>query len=159
MAQTVQRTCPSPARGGDPGGEPRSVWLSKAVVSAMPLLQSISLLHQPISEILRHFQSLVFLKPMLSDQLRQKRAIHTPRHIMACRNREEGAGIVVETHGVVETGRFGYALPETRHSLRTVVKPPGRPEPQARIVSGQGSQFATVGRLIQRKKNDRQIGL
>jgi hypothetical protein len=36
MAQTVQRTRPSPMREDGPGEEPLSVRLSKAVLSAMP---------------------------------------------------------------------------------------------------------------------------
>src|SRR5713101_8100339 len=96
---------------------------------------------------------------MLGDQLRQKGTIHTPRHVVPCRNREEGTSIVVEAHRIVEARRLRYVLAETHHSFWTVVKPPRRPEPQAGIVPGQWRQFPTVGRFIQREKDDRQIAL
>src|SRR5271157_4064071 len=130
MAQIVQRT--RPRRGL--GDELLSVPLSNAVSPAMPRsLQPICLFHQPVSEILRHFRSLFFLQSVLGDKFRQEGAIRAPRRIVPRRNGEEGPGIVVEPHGVVEARRLGYALTETHHSLRTFVKPPRRAEPQARV--------------------------
>src|SRR6516162_380986 len=128
--------------------------------SSLPCcLQSIGLLHQSIREIVRHFDCFFFLQPVVRDQLRQESAIHTPRHIMAARNREEGPGVVVETHCIVEARRLRDAFAETGHSFRTIVKPPRGPKAQAWIMSSQRSQFTAVGRLIKCEKNDPQIAL
>src|ERR1700693_3976169 len=104
MAQIIQRTRP---RRTPSETVPGSGLLS--LVSAMCcLLQSIRLLHQPVSESLGHIQSLVFFQPMLGDQPREETAIHAPCHIVARRNREKGSRVVVETYGIVEAGRLGH---------------------------------------------------
>src|SRR4029077_8436003 len=164
MAHTAQRTRPRLKPGDEPedkaGDEPLSAMPSKTFLSNMAvLLQPIRLLDQAVCEILRHFQSFVFLKPVLGDLLREKAAIHAPRHIMPSRNREEGTGIIVQTNRLVEARRLGHTLAEPSHPLRAVVKPPRRPEPQARIVPPHWSQFPAVSRFIQSEKNDRQIAL
>src|SRR6201984_3110752 len=164
MAHTVQRTRPSLKPGDEsedkPGDVPLSAWPSKTFLSNMAaLLQPIRLLDQAVCEILPHFQSFVFLKPVLGDLLREEGAIHAPRHIMPSRNREEGSGIIVEPNRLVEAPRLGHTLAEPSHALRAVVKPPRRPEPQARIVPREWSQFPAVSRFIQGEKNDRQIAL
>src|ERR1700746_1145427 len=122
MAHTAQRTRPSLKPGDEPadktGDEPLSAWPSKTFLSNMAvLLQPIRLLDQAVCEILRNFQSFVFLKPVLGDLLREKAAIHAPRHIMPSWNREEGPGVIVETHGVVEARRLGHTLAEPSHTL------------------------------------------
>src|SRR5258708_35455749 len=96
---------------------------------------------------------------MVGDQLGEESAIDAPRHIVPPGNREKGSGVVIETYSIVEARRLRDVLAKTRHALRTVVKPPRRSQSQARIMPGQRSQFAAVGRFIQREKNDRQVAL
>src|ERR1700746_475697 len=146
MAHSVQRTRPSLNPEDEPGDkagdDPLSAWPSKTFLSNIAvLLQPIRLLDQPVCEILRHFQSFVFLKPVLGNLLREKGAIHAPRHIMPSWNREEGSGIIVEPNRLVEARRLGHTLAEPSPALRAVVTPTPRPEPQARIVPPQRGQF------------------
>src|ERR1700746_235220 len=146
MAHTAQRTRPSLKPGDEPADKTGDVslcaWPSKTFLSNMAvLLQPIRLLDQAVCEILRHFQSFVFLKPVLGDLLCEEGAIHAPRHIMPPRNREEGSGIIVEPNRLVEAHRLGHTHAEPSHPLRAVVKPPRRPESQARIVPPQRGQF------------------
>ena len=86
---------------------------------------------------------------------------HPIRRATSCRagNRQKRPRIVVESNGVVEPRRLRRLLAKTPHPLRAVVKPPRRPQPQARIVPRQRRQFPAVCRLIQREQNDRQSRL
>src|SRR5258708_40075245 len=95
---------------------------------------------------------------MVGDQLGEESAIDAPRHIVPPGNREKGSGVVIETYSIVEARRLRDVLAKTRHALRTVSKPPRRSQSQARIMPGQPSQFAAVGGIIQRRKNDLRIG-
>src|ERR1700733_8976175 len=111
-------------------------------------LQPISLLNQAIGKAVCQFHSLVFVEPMLRDQSRQERTIHAASQIMPPGNGKKSAGIVVESYRVIEPSRLGDPLAETHHSFRAVVKPPRRPQTQARIMPGQRSQLPAVGRFI-----------
>src|SRR6185369_12121283 len=118
-------------------------------------LQSICLFHQTIGEIMRHFQSFVFLQAMLSDQLCEECTIYASSHIVPSRNGEESPRVIVEADRIVKSRRFSRKFAETHHPLRTVVKPPRRTNVKARIVSCQRCKFSAVGRLIQCENNDR----
>src|SRR5882762_10891632 len=102
MAQTVQRTCPSRGSVGDMPG----AGLLRTFASAMLFLQPVSLLHQPVCEILRDFKSLVFVQPMLDDQFREESAVHAPRHVVPSRNRKKGSRVVIKSYGIVEACRL-----------------------------------------------------
>ena len=73
--------------------------------------------------------------------------IHAARHVVPRGNRQKRARIVVESHRVVEAGSFRDRFAESLHALRAVVEPPGRAQPQARIMPGQRREFAAVGRI------------
>src|ERR1700747_2913896 len=118
MAHTAQRTRPILKPGDEPGDKTGDVslcaWPSKTFLSNMAvLLQPIRLLDQAVCEILRHFQSFVFLKPVLGDLLCEEGAIHAPRHIMPSRNREEGSGIIVKPKRLLEDLPLGATVAET----------------------------------------------
>src|SRR5437879_2495421 len=96
---------------------------------------------------------------MLRDESGQKPAIDTARGIMARGDREQGACIVVESHGVVKARRLGRLLAEAAHALRTIVKPPGRTEFERGIVASERRELTCIGGLIEREDNDRETAL
>src|ERR1700733_11952295 len=96
---------------------------------------------------------------MIGDQLRQERAVYSPRHIVPRRNGEKRPRIVVKTYSVVEARRLCHMLAKAHHSFWTIVKPPWRSQLQARIMSSQRCEFPTVGRFVQGKKNNGQVAL
>src|SRR5687767_9007709 len=81
-----------------------------------------------VRELRREDRGLVFRQTVLGDESREERAIDAPRDVVARRDRQECARVVVEAHGVVETRGFGRLLAETHHAFRAVVEPPGGPE-------------------------------
>ncbi len=83
-------------------------------------------------------------------------AVDAAGHVVAGRDRQEGAGVVVEANCVVEAGGLGDLLAEPHHALGAVVEPPGRAQLQHRIVAGQRSQLAAADRLVQGEQDDRQ---
>src|SRR5580658_5479604 len=93
--------------------------------------EPVGIFDQPIGQIVGHFEGLVLLETMFSDQAAEKCAIDATRHIVPRRNREERPRVVVESDRVVEPCRFGGQLAKTHHALRTVMKPPRRSEAQA----------------------------
>src|SRR5665213_2270755 len=80
------------------------------------------------------------------------------RRATSCRDGKECPGIVVETYCIVKAGRLRSLLPETHHSLRTVMKPPRGSKAQARIMACERSQFAADGGLVEHEKNDGEFG-
>src|SRR5690606_23123015 len=98
----------------------------------------------------------VLINAMLRDQTREINTVDTTRQIMASRNRQERARVVVESDGVVEAGCFGGVLAEAQHAFRAVVEPPGRTELQRRVMSCERRQLTAVHRLIEREQNDAQ---
>src|SRR5580692_5015691 len=96
---------------------------------------------------------------MLRNELGQKTAIHAPRHIVPSGDGEKRARVIVEANRIVKAGSLRYLFAEAHHSFRAIVKPPRRPEPQARIMPRQRREFAAVGGFIEREKNDGVISL
>ena len=68
----------------------------------------------------------------------------------------EGARVVVEAGGVVQARRLDHLVEVAAHAVEAVVEPPGRAEPQRRVVAGQRGQLAGVGRLVQGEQDQRQ---
>ena len=79
---------------------------------------------------------LVLAQTVVGHQLGQKSGIDAARDIVACRNRGKGPRIIVEAYGVVEACGFHRLLAEAFHPLDGIEEPPGRTQPQTRIVSG-----------------------
>src|SRR4051794_2975772 len=93
---------------------------------------------------------------MLRDETCEKGAIDAPRDIMTGRNGEKCARVVIKADRIIKASRFRRHFTEASHSLRTVVEPPGRAEPQARVVPRKWRKFSRVCALIQGEQNDRQ---
>src|SRR6185312_6366810 len=87
--------------------------------------EPIGPLRQAISEIDGGLGGLVFGKAMLGDEPRQKSAVDPACDVVARRNREERARVVVEADRVVEARGLRRQLAEAAQPLGTVVKPPG----------------------------------
>src|SRR5580698_5713033 len=90
--------------------------------------EPIGLLRQLVGEVHRGLRGLVLGETVFSHEARQKGAVDSTRHIMTRRNGQKGARIVVEAHGVVETGALRRLLAKASQALGAVVKPPSRPE-------------------------------
>src|SRR6185312_16357397 len=118
-------------------------------------LQAVGTLGQAIRQVRGDLGCLLEVEAMLGDQPSQERAVDAARNIVPRRDGQEGAGVIVESDGVVEPGRFRRVLTKTQHSFGTVVKPPGRPQLQARIVARQRRQLTAVASLIQGEQNQR----
>src|ERR1700733_12190251 len=101
-----------------------------------------------------YFEGLVLVQLVLRYQSRQVSTIHTASDVMAGGNGEKGAGVVIKSHGIVETRGFRSQLAKVEHAFRAVIKPPRRAQAKARIVACQRRQLAAVGRFIQGKQND-----
>src|SRR5580693_3006532 len=108
---------------------------------------------------MREIMRLVLVEAMVGDEASEKGAIAAPRHVMARRNREISARIVVEADGVVEAGGFAGQFAKTSHPLGAVEEPPWRPEAQGGIVTGERREFATIRRLVEREEDQRQAGV
>src|SRR5690606_28031009 len=74
--------------------------------------------------------------------------------VVAGRDRQERASVVVESDRVVETGRFGGLLAKAHHAFGTVVKPPGWTEFEYWVMPRQGRKLTTVRALVEREEND-----
>src|SRR5207253_9446577 len=55
--------------------------------------------------------------------------------------------------------RLGRELPEAAHALGAVEKPPGRPEPQRRVVPGKRRELARDRRLVEHEQDDGEVAL
>src|SRR5580698_8457219 len=100
-------------------------------------LKTVSLFNETISQIVHNFEGFVFGEAMLSNQLGQERAVDAASNIVPGRDGKERAGVVVEAHSVIEACRLCGLFAKAHHAFRTIVKPPGRSEAQAGIVTGQ----------------------
>src|SRR6202161_365668 len=89
------------------------------------LLQPIGFFDQAVCQILRHDGSFILIETVFDDQLGEEGTIHAPRHVVARRDREKGARVVVKPDSVIEAGCFRNVFAITQHALRAVVKPPG----------------------------------
>ena len=79
---------------------------------------------------MRHFERFSLAQPAGANKFRQISAVRTSRHIMPRGNGTEGAGVVIEAGGVVESAGLGHRAPEIADSLERVEEPPGRSQPQ-----------------------------
>src|SRR5581483_5842604 len=120
-------------------------------------LQLVGVLRELVRELRREIECLVFVDPMLDREGGQKPAVDAPRNIMPRRDREERAGIVVESDGVVETRGLRRLLPKTQHAFGTVMEPPWGTELQHRIMTRERRELARVHGLVQREQDDREI--
>ena len=105
---------------------------------------------------MRQFGGLPVLDAVFHDQFGKETAVDPPRDIVARRDREEGAGVVVEADGVVEAGGFRGHPAEAAHAFGAIMEPPGRAKLEAGIVPGERREFAGVAAFIQREEDDRQ---
>src|SRR5690606_5812734 len=115
--------------------------------------QSVCLLGQIVSKRPRQFGGLPVFQPVLSDKFRQESAVDATGEVMPCSYGQKCPSVVVEADGVVEPRRLGGHAAEAAHPFRTVMKPPGWPQAQARVVARQRGQFAGIGAFIQREEN------
>src|SRR5690348_12341598 len=99
--------------------------------------EPVGLLRQAIGEIDRGLGGLLLGEAMLGEEAREKGTVAAPREVVARRNREERACVVVEADGVVEARRLGRLLAEAAQALGTVVKPPGGTELEHGVVAGE----------------------
>src|ERR1700728_1434919 len=154
IAQMVQRTRPKRAPV-----DAFAPIVPVPIVSAMRnlSLETISLLDQVIGQRVSYFKRFVFSQSMFGYQLGQKSAIDAASQIVPRGNRKERPRVVIKANGVIKSRSFRRLLTETKHTLRTVVKPPRRSKPKTRIVSGQRRQLATISAFVQREKNDGKV--
>ena len=105
---------------------------------------------------MRDFLRLILVQPMIGNEPRQKCAVDTPGHIMARRDRQIGARIVVEADRIVETGGLRGQFTEAAHTFRTIMEPPCGTKAQGRIVARQRREFPAVAGLIKGEEDKRQ---
>src|SRR5690606_24297922 len=116
--------------------------------------EPIRLLRQTVGQIGRDRACVLLVQPMLGHHSREERAIDAARRVVAGRDRQERASVVVESDRVVETGRFGGLLAKAHHAFGTVVKPPGWTEFEYWVMPRQGRKLTTVRALVEREEND-----
>src|SRR6202789_3185357 len=91
-------------------------------------LEFVGLSHEVDGEVLGYFEGFVFVEAVFGDEAAEEGAVDAAGYIVAGRDGEEGAGVVVEADGVVEAWCFGRGLAEAHHAFGGVVDPPGGPE-------------------------------
>ena len=96
---------------------------------------------------------------MFGDEAGEKGGVDAPADIVAGRDGEEGAGVVVEADGVVEAGGFGGLLAKAHHAFGGVVEPPGRAEAKGGVVAGEGGELAGVGGLVEGEEDEGEAGV
>src|ERR1700733_11158330 len=93
---------------------------------------------------------------MLGDPPGEERTVRAASDVMPRRYREKGARIVVETHGVVESGRLGDLLTVSAHAFGAIEEPPGRANLERRVVARKRRELARVGRLVESEDDERE---
>ena len=96
---------------------------------------------------------------MFADQASQVRAVDTSRHVMSGGDAKQRARIIIEARCVVEPGRFSGLLAKSKNAFRAVIEPPRWPQKEAGIMTGKRRKFASVGGLVQRENNDREVSV
>ncbi len=114
---------------------------------------------QPVCQVRCNVRRVCFVQAVLGDEAGQEAGVDPPRHVVPGRNRQQGPGVVVESHQVGEPGGLHDLVVEPPHALWAVVEPPRGPEPQGRVVAGHGCQLTPIGRLVQGVDDDSQAGL
>src|SRR5947207_10347524 len=97
-----------------------------------------------IGEFGCELERLVLVDLVLGDELGEKAAVHPPCDVVASRNRQKRARIVVEADGIVKTRRLGHLLAEALHTVGAVVEPPGGAKAKHRIVSSKRRELARI---------------
>src|SRR5580698_2239353 len=100
----------------------------------------------------------IFFKSSAYDQFGEVRGIDASREIVPRRNGKIAARVIDKADGVVETRGLRRLPAEAQHAFGCVVEPPCRPKLQAGIVARKWRELARIVALVQREKNDREIG-
>ena len=111
-------------------------------ISPSLIMEMIILFSEIVCAIDDHLLRLLDVDHMFGYKLRQISTINAPRDIVPGGYRWKGAGIIVESDGVIESGIFGGHSPVAQHALAAIVKPPGRSQFHRRIMAGQWCQFS-----------------
>src|SRR6185437_10504823 len=77
-------------------------------------------------ECWRQLHRLVLAEAVLDDRRGEESARDAAPHVVARRDRQERARVVVESDGVREAGGFDRLLEKPQHPLEAVVEPPRR---------------------------------
>src|ERR1700679_2494560 len=96
---------------------------------------------------------------MLGYEAGEEGAVDSAGYVVAGGDGEEGARVVVEADGVVETGGLRGFLAEAHHSLGRILKPPGGAELERGIVAGERSKLAGVGRFVEGEEDEGETGV
>ena len=102
----------------------------------MAASELVGLSDQVDGEVLDYFEGFVFIEPMFGDQAGEEGAVDAAGNVMARRDGEESASVIIETYRVVEAGGLSGLLAEAHHALWRVVEPPGRTKFERGIVAG-----------------------
>ena len=90
------------------------------------------------------------------DQSTEEVRIHATRQIVSRGDRTEGARIVVESCGVVQSRCLRRLLAKSTHPLDRIVEPPRRSESHGGIVVGKRRELSRIRRFVEREENQRQ---
>src|SRR5690242_13539830 len=96
---------------------------------------------------------------MPRNQTAEEVRVHAARQVVSRWNRAKRARGVGKARRLVDPRRLRGPLPEPRHAGHRIVKPPRRPEPDGRIVTGEWSQLAAVGGLVQGEEHEGEPGI
>ena len=90
---------------------------------------------------------------MFGDECSEKPRDLAPPDVMAGRNGEQRAGVVVEARQIVEAGCFHHLIEVAPDAERAVVEPPRRPDHQAGPIARHRRKLAGIGGFIQREED------
>ena len=104
-----------------------------------------------------HLVGLLQVNDVSRHEVGQEVGVDPAGQVVAGRNGAEGARLIVEAGRVVDARRLHRAAPVALHSLDAVVEPPGRAKLEAGAVPRQRRQLPRVGRLVERKEDERGV--
>ena len=90
----------------------------------------------------------------LAHEPRQERRVESAGHVVAGRDRQEGAGVVDEARAAVEAGGLGDGRAEPQHRIGGVEEPPRRADEDARVEPGERRDLARVDRLVDGEQDE-----
>jgi hypothetical protein len=122
----------------------------------MAASELVGLSDQVDGEVLDYFEGFIFIEPMFGDQAGEEGAVDAAGNVMARRDGEESASVVVEAYRVVEAGGLGGLLAKTHHALWGVMEPPRGSKFECGVMSGERSQFPGEGGFVEGEEDEGQ---
>ena len=112
---------------------------------------------RPVDQVERRLGGLVLVQPVLGHQPGEPAGVDPAGHVVAGRDRAEGAGVVDEPGGPREARGLGDGGAEPPDRLGGVQEPPRHPDIERRVEAGQRGELAREHRLVEREHHQVEV--